>query len=115
MTMHTLAFSNVDAVNLLYLLAAVLFILGLKMLSKVKTARRGNLISSLGMLIAAVATFFFITGGQAISLVWIALALLVGTVVGLVMAVKVPMTGMPQMVGLLNGFGGIASLLVACA
>ncbi len=63
-TLHTLAIDKPDAVNLLYLLAAVLFILGLKMLSKVKTARRGNLISSLGMLIAAAVTLFLITGGQ---------------------------------------------------
>ena len=112
--LSTLALQKADWLNLVYLLAAVLFYLGLKMLSSVKTARRGNLVSALGMLIAAGATFFYLSGGQAISLVWIAIALAIGTAVGLTLALRVPMTGMPEMVALLNGFGGIASLLVAC-
>ena len=112
--MHTLALARPDWINLAYLLAAVLFILGLKMLSAVPTARRGNLVSSVGMLIATVATLFYLTGGTAISLVWIAAAMIIGGAIGAVMAVRVPMTGMPQMVALLNGFGGLASLLVAC-
>ena len=108
-----------NVANLLYLLAAVLFIFGLKMLSNVKTAARGNFVSALGMLLATVVTLVLINQraepGQnfLISLVWIVIALLIGSVVGLVLALKIPMTGMPQMVGLLNGFGGIASLLVA--
>lgn len=112
--MLTLALQRDDVLNLVYLFAAVLFIIGLKQLSQVKTAARGNLISAVGMLIAVVATFFYISGGQWISLVWIVLGLAIGAVVGLVLALRVPMTGMPQMVALLNGFGGIASLLVAC-
>ncbi len=104
---------NHDALNLVYLLAAVLFIVGLKMLSKVKTAARGNLVSAVGMLIATAATFFYLTGGQAISLVWIGVAMLLGSGIGLWLATTVQMTAMPQMVALLNGFGGIASLLVA--
>ncbi len=112
--MHTLAFTKIDALNLVYLLAAVLFIFGLKMLSKVPTAKRGNLVSSLGMLLATVATFFFLSGGEVISLIWVAIALVIGSIAGFLMATKVQMTGMPQMVALLNGFGGLASLLVAC-
>ncbi|MEZ6192274.1 MAG: NAD(P)(+) transhydrogenase (Re/Si-specific) subunit beta [Phycisphaerales bacterium] len=112
--LSTLALHKADWLNLVYLLAAVLFYLGLKMLSSVKTARKGNMVSALGMLIAAGATFFYLSGGQAISLVWIAVALAIGTAIGLVLALRVPMTGMPEMVALLNGFGGIASLLVAC-
>ncbi len=104
---------GIDLLNVAYLIAAVLFILGLKGLGKVKTARRGNALSALGMLVAAVATFFHLTGGTAISLLWVIPALLLGAAIGTVMAVKVKMTGMPQMVGLLNGFGGLASLLVA--
>ncbi|NBC10217.1 MAG: NAD synthetase [Planctomycetes bacterium] len=116
--MHTLASlldaqHRIDLLNLVYLLAAVLFIFGLKYLSKVKTARRGNLVSALGMLLAACVTFFHISGGEAISLIWIVIALIIGSAIGAVMAFKVPMTGMPQMVGLLNGFGGLASILVA--
>jgi len=107
------AFSQSDWLNLVYLLAAVLFIFGLKMLSKVATAKRGNFISALGMLLAACATFFYMQEGQLISLVWIAIGLIVGAAVGLTLALKVQMTAMPQMVALLNGFGGVASLLVA--
>jgi NAD(P) transhydrogenase subunit beta len=111
----TLALSNQDVLALVYLLAAMLFIFGLKLLSKVKTAPRGNLISASGMLLAAVATFFYIQGGELISLVWIVIAIAIGATIGTVMALKVPMTGMPQMVALLNGFGGLASLVVASA
>ncbi len=110
----TLAMTKTDWLGLTYLLAAVLFYLGLKMLSKVSTARRGNLVSALGMLIAIAATFFQISGGEAISLIWIGIAMLIGAGAGAVLAVRVPMTGMPEMVALLNGCGGIASLLVAC-
>ncbi len=112
--MLTLAVAKSSIINYAYLVAAVLFIVGLMRLSQVKTARQGNLISSIGMLVATVATLFVITGGQLISLIWIALALAIGSVTGLMFATKVPMTGMPQMVALLNGFGGLASLLVAC-
>ena len=112
--MLILALHKGDWLNLVYLVAAVLFIMGLKMLCKVPTARRGNLVSSLGMLVAAVATFFYISDGQMISLVWIFIALIIGTVIGLWFAIKVEMTGMPEMVALFNGFGGIASLFVAC-
>ena len=118
--MTTVALNLQDVMDLLYLLAAVLFILGLKLLSNVKTASRGNLISAAGMLLAAVVTLFVVNRqadleqSYLVSLVWIAVALLIGAGIGLILAVKVPMTGMPQMVGLLNGFGGMASLLVAC-
>ena len=111
--MHTIALAQADYLNLLYLLAAVLFIYGLKMLSKVKTAARGNLISALGMLLACIVTFVHLRDDTLASLVWIVIAVLIGSVTGMVLALKVPMTGMPQMVALLNGFGGIASLLVA--
>ncbi|MFW6337260.1 MAG: NAD(P)(+) transhydrogenase (Re/Si-specific) subunit beta, partial [Phycisphaeraceae bacterium] len=112
--MLTLALTKTDYLALVYLFAAVLFIFGLKMLSGIKTARRGNMISALGMLVATAATFFYLSGETAISLIWVIIAMAIGATAGLIMAKKVPMTGMPQMVGLLNGFGGIASLLVAC-
>ena len=98
-----------------YLIAAVLFIYGLKMLSSVSTARKGNLISALGMLLAATGTLFRIGDGQMVILIWIVAALVLGAGIGLLLALKTQMTAMPQMVALLNGFGGIASLLVACA
>jgi NAD(P) transhydrogenase subunit beta len=113
--MLILAFDKGDWVNLVYLLAAIMFIMGLKMLTKVTTARRGNMVSALGMLVAAVATFFNLADLGWMSLIWVIIALILGGVIGLWFAIKVEMTGMPEMVALFNGFGGIASLLVACA
>ncbi|MEM6458513.1 MAG: NAD(P)(+) transhydrogenase (Re/Si-specific) subunit beta [Planctomycetota bacterium] len=104
-----------DLRNLAYLVAAVMFIFGLKKLGRVETAARGNLLSAGGMLVAAVATFFYLNGDNALSLLWVVPALAVGAVAGAVMAKRVEMTQMPQMVALLNGFGGVASLLVAVA
>jgi NAD(P) transhydrogenase subunit beta len=98
-------------IELAYLLAAVLFIFGLKWLSSPTTARRGNFTSSLGMLIAVVATLFL----QKFDYKLILLGIVIGSAIGAWMARAVKMTSMPQMVGLLNGFGGGASLLVAAA
>ncbi len=96
-------------VELAYLVAAVLFVVGLKWLSSPARARRGNQVSALGMLIAVAATLL----SQRLGLAPILIGGAIGAAVGLWMARTVPMTGMPQMVGLLNGFGGGASLLVA--
>ncbi|HEX2094426.1 MAG TPA: NAD(P)(+) transhydrogenase (Re/Si-specific) subunit beta [Longimicrobiaceae bacterium] len=94
---------------LLYLVAASLFIIGLKRLSSPATARRGNLISGVGMLLAVVVTLF----DRAIVSYGVILAgMVVGTALGVWMARSVRMTAMPQMVALLNGLGGAASLLV---
>lgn len=97
------------ALNLAYLAAAVLFIIGLKRLNSPKTARRGNQISGAGMLLAIAVTLL---DRGILSYSMLALGLLVGSLLGLVMARSVKMTGMPQMVALLNGFGGAASMLV---
>lgn len=97
---------------LAYLVAAVLFIVGLKLLSSPKTARRGNLLGALGMLIAVVVT---LTDQNIIDFTFIIAGLVVGGLIGTLLAKKVQMTSMPQMVGLLNGFGGAASTLVAYA
>jgi NAD(P) transhydrogenase subunit beta len=98
--------------GLLYLLSSVLFILGLKLLSSPKTARRGNLYGATGMLIAIVVTLF---DQRILDFTYILIGLLVGTALGVWMAKAVQMTAMPQMVGVLNGFGGGASVLVAYA
>ena len=95
-------------INVAYIVASVLFIYGLKMLSSAETARRGNLVSAAGMLLAVVATL--LTRGM--SYQWIALGLAVGAVIGGWAAYAVKMTSMPEMVALFNGFGGLASLLV---
>ena len=104
-------------VNLAYLAASVLFILGLKGLSHPRTAVRANLTGAVGMLVAIVATLFdrgiLTSGAQAF--VFIFAAMLVGGVAGTLLALRIQMTAMPQMVALLNGFGGGASVLVAGA
>lgn len=97
---------------LAYLVAAVLFIMGLKLLSSPKTARRGNQLGALGMLIAVVVT---LTDQNIIDFTFIIAGLAVGGLIGILLAKKIQMTSMPQMVGLLNGFGGAASTLVAYA
>ena len=95
---------------IIYLIASILFIFGIKKLGSPKTARQGNFLSSLGMFLAVVITLF----DQAIlGYEFIIIGFVVGGLIGSVMALKVEMTGMPQMVGLLNGFGGGASALVA--
>jgi len=95
---------------LTYLLSSILFIFGIKQLSSPKTARNGNLLAALGMFLAIVITLF---DKKVISYEYIVIGFVIGSIAGAWMALKVPMTGMPQMVGLLNGFGGGASLLVA--
>jgi NAD(P) transhydrogenase subunit beta len=96
-------------INLAYLIAAVLFIMGLKGLSSPRSAVRGNLTGAVGMLIAIVATLMV----KGLNFGWIIAGMVVGGAIGAVIARKVKMTAMPEMVGLLNGFGGGASLLVA--
>jgi H+-translocating NAD(P) transhydrogenase subunit beta len=98
-------------IDFAYLVAAVLFILGLKGLTHPRTAVRGNLIGALGMLLAIVVTLW----DAGFDFKWIGFALVVGTIFGTLLAVRIKMTAMPQMVALLNGFGGGASVLVAGA
>ena len=93
---------------ILYIISAILFVFGIKQLSKATTARRGNATSSLGMLIAIVATLV----GRGFQFQWIIVGALAGAIVGMVASKRVQMTGMPEMVALFNGFGGLASLLV---
>jgi NAD(P) transhydrogenase subunit beta len=96
-------------VNLVYIVSAILFIFGLKMLSSPATARRGNLISAIGMFLAVVLTLL---NKEIIDFKWIVVGLVIGAVIGAFAARLVAMTQMPEMVALFNGFGGIASLLV---
>jgi len=99
-------------IDVLYIVASILFIYGLKMLGNQKTARRGNLISSVGMLIAIIAALLSAT---IFHWEYILIAMVLGSIVGVVTSQKVAMTSVPQMVALFNGFGGIASLLVGWA
>jgi H+-translocating NAD(P) transhydrogenase subunit beta len=96
-------------VKLAYLVASVLFIIGIKMLNKPATARQGNQLSALGMLIAIVATMFQL---DILSLPEVLICIVVGSAIGYYISQKVQMTEMPEMVAVFNGFGGISSLFV---
>ena len=97
-------------IQLAYLVASVLFILGIKYLGKTKDARKGNFVSAIGMLIAIVATLLTL---NILTLLEIGISVLIGSAIGLYYAYKVPMTKIPEMVALFNGFGGLASFAVA--
>ena len=98
--------------SILYVFSSVLFIIGIKRLSHPKTARSGNFIASLGMLIAIITT---LVSGATVNLELVAIGIIVGSVIGAFFAIRVEMTQMPQMVAIFNGFGGIASALIAAA
>ena len=100
-----------NLIQIIYIASAILFIFGLKMMSRPTTAVRGNLLSAVGMGLAIVATLM--TGG--LSMTWIVAGLVIGGVIGTVAALKVPMTSMPEFVAVFNGTGGLASMLVGCA
>ena len=98
--------------NIFYVLASVLFILGIKKLSHPKTARHGNFLAFIGMLIAIAVTL--LSYGE-LDFKIIAIGMIIGAMIGATFAIKVEMTQMPQMVAIFNGFGGGASALVAAA
>jgi NAD(P) transhydrogenase subunit beta len=108
-------------INLAYLAAAMLFIVAFKLMSGPRTAIRGNVLGAVGMAIAIIAACFEPKVQEAVAargawpLFAVGVAAVIGVAVGAIMAVKYPMTGMPQMVALLNGFGGAASTFVAAA
>ncbi len=101
---------NSNIITLIYIISSVLFILGMKRLNSPKTARSGNLISSLAMFIAILVT---ILDNSTLKISWIIIGLIIGSSIGISMAKLVKMTAMPQMVALFNGFGGLASALVS--
>jgi len=101
--------------NIAYVIAAILFILGIKKLSSPKTARNGNTIASIGMLIAIIATVVSPGSGIELDFKLIAIGMIIGSIIGATFAIRVQMTQMPQMVAIFNGFGGGASAFVASA
>ena len=103
-----------DWVSIGYLFSAALFIFGLKQLGHPRTAPRGNQLGAMGMLVAVLTTVAEMQWGDGIE-GWILIGsgLLIGSLIGAIMAIRVEMTGMPEMVALFNGFGGAASALVA--
>jgi NAD(P) transhydrogenase subunit beta len=101
-----------NLIQFAYVISAALFIFGLKQLGSPATARRGNMISSTGMLVAIVAALL---DQGIVDYQWIVIGIVVGGAVGAAAARLVQMTSMPEMVALFNGFGGMASLLVGWA
>jgi len=99
-------------VNIAYLIAASLFILGLKGLTHPRNAVRGNIMSAAGMLLAVLVTLI---ARNILSYEFIIAGLVIGGLLGTILALRIKMTAMPQLVGLFNGFGGLASALVAGA
>jgi len=97
-------------ITIAYLLASVLFIFGLKGLTHPRTAVRGNLLGATGMFIAVIVTLLY---QEVVSFQLIIAGVVIGGLIGAVLAVKIEMTAMPQLVALFNGFGGGASVLVA--
>ena len=106
---------GISILEITYIIASVLFILGLKMLSHPLTARRGNILAAFGMGFAIIATIaFHKKDGEPIgNIPWILLAIIIGTVIGWFIARRVKMTAMPQLVSFFNGMGGAAAALIS--
>lgn len=98
------------AIDMAYLFSSVLFIVGMKMMGKTKTARQGNQLSMVAMLIAIAATMIQV---EILNITEIAACILIGSLIGLFVAQRVEMTKMPELVAIFNGFGGLGSLAVA--
>lgn len=107
---------SLNILEISYLIASLTFILGLKMLSNPDSARKGNLIAAAGMLVAIIATITLYQdydSGKLVNYGLIFLGLIIGTVIGTIMAKRVQMTSMPQMVSFFNGMGGACAALIA--
>ncbi|MGY8879214.1 MAG: NAD(P)(+) transhydrogenase (Re/Si-specific) subunit beta, partial [Dehalococcoidia bacterium] len=111
-TTHLFGVNGMNITNAAYIVAAILFIVGLKQLGSPATARNGNRMSALAMLVAIVAT---VVGNDIASWEFILAGAIVGSAIGAFSARKVAMTSMPQLVAIFNGFGGAASAVVAAA
>jgi NAD(P) transhydrogenase subunit beta len=98
-----------------YLIASVTFIIGLKMLSNPASARKGNLIAAAGMIVAILATIFLYedNGKKLGNYGWIFSAIIIGTIIGTLVAKKVKMTAMPELVSFFNGMGGACAALIS--
>ena len=109
-----------NILEILYLISAVLFIMGLKLQSSADSARKGNFVAAMGMTLAIVATIILYDGGKSgsINLMNYAIVfggILLGSMIGLIMAKRVAMTAMPEMVSFFNGMGGASSLVISMA
>ena len=111
-TTHLFGVNGMNITNAAYIVAAILFIVGLKQLGSPATARNGNRMSALAMLVAIIAT---VVGNDIASWEFILAGAIVGSAIGAFSARKVAMTSMPQLVAIFNGFGGAASAVIAAA
>ncbi len=111
---HTRRIDPEEVLRYLYIVSAVLFILGLKGLSSPKWARRGMFLAEFGMAVAIIGTLFD-TRLQAWGYVWIGIALAIGTVVGGIMGLRIPMTAVPQRTALSHSLGALAAALIGVA
>ncbi|MBF0485200.1 MAG: NAD(P)(+) transhydrogenase (Re/Si-specific) subunit beta [Candidatus Omnitrophica bacterium] len=101
--------NHISFINLAYIVSCALFAFGLKFLASPETARKGNWLSALGMLIAVIAT---LTSHEIISFQWILIGMIIGSILGALVAFRAAMTQMPEMIALLHGFGALASVFV---
>ena len=102
-------FDNIESIqNIIYIFSSILFISGIKMLGKEDTAVRGNFLSALAMFIAVSVTFI-----NVINPLVVFIGIAIGAIVGSLIALKVKMTSIPEMVALFNGFGGLATFFIA--
>jgi len=106
---------GISIMEITYVVASILFVIGLKMLSHPLTARRGNTLAAFGMGFAIVATIIFHKkdGDPIGNIPWIIAAIVIGTIIGWVIAKRVRMTAMPQLVSFFNGMGGAAAALIS--
>lgn len=113
---QNISFTLGDALlELIYVIASVLFIVGLKMLSSPKSAKKGNLYAAVGMVMAIIATITLhqMDGKPIGNIGLILVAIVIGTIIGWLIAVKVKMTAMPQLVSFFNGMGGASAALIS--
>lgn len=106
---------ELSLLTICYLVGSLTFIIGLKMLSHPDSARKGNLVAAFGMTIAIIGTIFLYEedGRKLGNYPWIFAAIVLGTIIGTLMARKVKMTAMPEMVSLFNGMGGLCAALIS--
>ena len=107
---------GLSILSIIYIIGAITFITGLKMMSNPATARNGNIIAGVGMLAAIIGTIFLFRNGDGTLLknhVWIFAGIFIGTVIGVLSAKKIKMTAMPKMVSLFNGLGGASASLIS--
>ena len=99
--------------SIIYLIATITFVVGLKMLGHPATAKKGNLIAASGMILAIIGTIFLHDFEVPFSIyLLLAAAILTGSLIGWFMAMKVKMTKMPELVSLFNGFGGASAMVI---